>query len=122
MKKLIIAFVALEHLLFLILEMFFWNSSIGQKVFKMTPSFAASTTVIAANQGLYNGFLFAGLGWSLFEKNEILKKKLAVFFLSCVVIAGIFGAFTVGYKIFFIQAVPALIGLVLVLSNKKTNS
>lgn len=121
MKKIIIGFVAIEHLFFLIVEMFLWNTSLGQTIFKLTPEFAMSTKVLAANQGLYNGFLVGGLVWSLIERNDQFQRKLSIYFLSCVVIAGVFGAYSVGFKIFFIQACPALIGLGFVLIPIKIN-
>lgn len=102
--------VALLHAYFLILEMFLWEKPAGRKSFRTTAEFAAQSKTLAANQGLYNGFLAAGLIWGIFEGDAV-----KIFFLSCVIIAGIFGAFTVGKKIFYIQALPALIGLVILL-------
>ena len=103
--------VALSHIGFLVLEIFFWNHPIGQRIFSMTPEVAASSTVLAMNQGLYNGFLAAGLLWSLFTK----RTDTLIFFLSCVVIAGIFGGITAKLSILFIQGLPALMALMLVL-------
>lgn len=105
-----IGFVAIQHIFFLVLEMFLWTKPLGRKVFRMTPEKASSTAVLAANQGLYNGFLAAGLIWSLWSE----QLSMATFFLSCVVIAGIFGGATVNRRIFFIQAIPGVIGLVLI--------
>ncbi len=102
--------VALLHAYFLILEMFLWEKPAGRKSFRTTAEFAAQSKTLAANQGLYNGFLSAGLIWGIFAGDAV-----KIFFLSCVIIAGIFGAFTVGKKIFYIQALPALIGLVILL-------
>jgi putative membrane protein len=102
--------VALLHGYFLILEMFLWEKPAGRKSFRTTAEFAAQSKTLAANQGLYNGFLAAGLVWGIFAGDSV-----KIFFLSCVVIAGIFGGFTVGKKILYIQALPALIGLILVL-------
>ncbi len=102
--------VALLHAYFLILEMFLWEKPAGRKSFRTTAEFAAQSKTLAANQGLYNGFLSAGLVWGIFAGDAV-----KIFFLSCVIIAGIFGAFTVGKKIFYIQALPALIGLVILL-------
>ncbi len=102
--------VALLHAYFLILEMFLWEKPAGRKSFRTTVEFAAQSKTLAANQGLYNGFLAAGLVWGIFAGDAV-----KIFFLSCVIIAGIFGAFTVGKKIFYIQALPALIGLLLLL-------
>ena len=108
--------VALEHIWFLVLEMFLWQQPIGMNTFSITPEFAEATAMLAANQGLYNGFLAAGLVWALLAKRVDLK----IFFLSCVVIAGIFGGLTVGISIMYIQGLPALLALILVyLSAKK---
>jgi putative membrane protein len=90
--------------------MFLWEKPIGRKTFSTTPEYAAQSRTLAANQGLYNGFLAAGLIWGLFAGGPV-----KIFFLSCVIVAGIFGAFTVSKRIFYIQALPALIGLVLLL-------
>jgi putative membrane protein len=116
MKKLAAAFVALvalEHLYILVLEMFLWTEPAGLRAFGLTPEFAEQTAVLAANQGLYNGFLAAGLIWSLIRKDEGFP--LRVFFLGCVVIAGVFGAITAKPSILFVQAAPALVALVLTL-------
>jgi putative membrane protein len=107
--NIIIGLVALLHVYFLALEMFLWDKPTGRKVFNTTEEFAIQSKTLAANQGLYNGFLAAGLIWGLFAGAPV-----KIFFLSCVVIAGIFGAFTVSKRIFYIQALPALIGLILV--------
>lgn len=101
------AFVAVSHIGFLILEMFLWNTPTGQSAFGLTPEFAAATAVLAMNQGLYNGFLAAGLIWGLWTGEQDVKR----FFLICVVVAGVFGGFTAGTQILFIQALPALIAL-----------
>ncbi len=108
--NIIVGVVALLHGYFLILEMFLWEKPAGRKSFRTTAEFAAQSKTLAANQGLYNGFLSAGLIWGIFAGDAV-----KIFFLSCVIIAGIFGAFTVGKKIFYIQALPALIGLVILL-------
>ncbi len=107
----IIAFVALQHILFLILEMFMWEKPLGRKIFALQTDFARSTKALAANQGLYNGFLAAGLIWGLWL--GAAGKSLHIFFLLCIVIAGIFAALTVSKRIFFIQALPAAAALVL---------
>ena len=107
--------VAASHVGILILEMFFWNHPIGQKIFSMTPEVAESSSVLAMNQGLYNGFLAAGLFWGLLSNRVDIK----VFFLCCVVIAGIFGGITAKTSILFTQGLPALIALVLVLSSSR---
>ncbi len=109
--NIVIAIVALLHIYFLVLEMFFWDKPLGLKVFRQTKEAAAVSKVLAANQGLYNGFLATGLLWglSLGEAGNSIK----VFFLCCVLVAGLYGAVTVSRKILFIQALPAAIGLAL---------
>jgi len=108
--NILIGLVALLHLYFLVLEMFFWDKPRGRRVFGTTPEFAAASKSLAANQGLYNGFLAAGLIWGLFAGDPV-----KIFFLACVVVAGAFGASTVNLKILWVQAVPAAIALALVL-------
>lgn len=103
--------VALLHLYFMVLEMLLWTSPLGLKVFRNTPEKARATRVLAANQGLYNGFLVAGLAWAAASS----RVDIALFFLGCVVVAGVFGALTVSRKILFVQAMPALLGIVAVL-------
>ena len=110
--NILVAFVALQHLGFLVLEMFFWTSPTGMRVFGTTPEFAAESAVLAANQGLYNGFLAAGLVWGLIGKGESFRIK--AFFLTCVVVAGIFGGLTAKPTIVLVQGLPALVALVLV--------
>lgn len=111
--KILIAYTALLHLYFLWLEMFAWTSR-GPKVFKGFPKdLFVPTKSMAANQGLYNGFLAAGLIWSLLIEEPHWRFYVAIFFLSCVIIAGAYGAFSVSKKIFFIQGLPALIALIL---------
>lgn len=100
----LILLVALLHLYFLVLEMFLWTWPIGLKTFRNTPEKAELTRVLAANQGLYNGFLVAGLLWAVMTA----QREVALFFLACVVVAGVFGAATVSRRIFYVQAVPAL--------------
>ena len=108
-------FVALSHVGILILEMFFWDHPVGRRVFGMTPEVSASSAVLAANQGLYNGFLAAGLVWALWAGRVDLK----VFFLGCVVIAGLFGGITAKTSILFTQALPAAVALGAVLLAAK---
>nr|WP_223250751.1 DUF1304 domain-containing protein [Rhodanobacter denitrificans] len=108
----VIALVALLHLWFLILEMFLWTKPSGRRAFGITAEFAEESKALAANQGLYNGFLATGLAWSLWLGADGLGVK--VFFLACVLTAGIFGGLTASRKILWIQALPAVIGLVLV--------
>ena len=97
------AFVAVEHIAIMLLEMFFWDHPIGRQIFGMTPEVSAASSVLAANQGLYNGFLAAGLVWGLFEDS----KKIKLFFLGCVIAAGIFGGVTAKPSIIAAQALPA---------------
>jgi len=113
--KLIVLGVALLHLYFLWLEMFVWTTK-GPKVFRNFPKeLFVPTKSMAANQGLYNGFLSAGLIWSLFIEDRIWSMNVALFFLCCVAIAGIYGALSVSKKIFYIQGLPAIVGIILFL-------
>lgn len=104
-------FVAVLHVYFLILEMFLWDKPFGMKTFGMSEQKAKDTKVLAANQGLYNGFLAAGLLWSNYLGDEHNGINIRIFFLMCVIIAGSFGAMTFKPKIFFVQAVPAILAL-----------
>ena len=110
-----IALVALLHAYFLVLEMFLWDKPFGMRTFKLTPEFAAASKGLAANQGLYNGFLVAGLVWGLVLGAAGIDVK--VFFLACVVVAGLFGGATVNRNILFVQAVPGIIALALLLES-----
>lgn len=113
--QVLIVIIALLHCYFLVLEMFLWTAR-GPKVFRNFPKdLFEPTKTLAANQGLYNGFLAAGLLWSLFISNEIWQKNVALFFLGCVAVAGIYGALTASKKIFYIQALPAIVAIVLLL-------
>ena len=107
-----VAFVALQHLLFMVLEMFLWNTPAGRRIFGLDKEFARRSATLAANQGLYNGFLAAGLVWGLLTGPDGLYIKS--FFLACVIVAGSFGALTVRRSILWIQAVPGAIALALV--------
>ncbi|HXS99194.1 MAG TPA: DUF1304 domain-containing protein [Elusimicrobiota bacterium] len=110
--NLLAAFAALEHLGFLVLEMFFWTKPIGLRIFRLTPQAAESSAVLAMNQGLYNGFLAAGLVWGLSAAGpEALSIK--TFFLACMAAAGILGAATVSPRVLLVQAGPAALALVL---------
>jgi putative membrane protein len=109
---LLIVFVAIIHIFFLVLEMFLWTKAFGLKTFRMTQDKAHTTSVLAKNQGLYNGFLAAGLIWSLFVENLVFAQQVATFFLTCVSAAGIYGALTVNKRILFIQGLPAILGLI----------
>lgn len=110
-SQLLIGFIATLHIYILWLEMFAWTTR-GKKVFKTIPEDQfEKTKVMAANQGLYNGFLAAGLIWSLVIQDDDWSANVALFFLSCVLVAGIYGAITASKRILFVQAVPALLGL-----------
>jgi putative membrane protein len=106
----LVALVALLHVYFMTLEMFLWDRPFGRRTFGLTPEFATASKTLAANQGLYNGFLAAGLVWGLWLGDAGWAVK--VFFLGCVVVAGVFGALTVNRKILFVQALPAAVALV----------
>lgn len=109
--ELLIGFVALEHLYILWLEMFAWTTQ-GKKTFKsFPPDLFEKTKSLAANQGLYNGFLAAGLVWSLLIEDAAWRINVAYFFLGCVIVAGLFGALTAQRSIFFVQALPAILAL-----------
>lgn len=112
----LIALIAIQHFYILYMEMFAWET-LGKKTFKgsMPDHLFSPTKTLAANQGLYNGFLATGLLWSLWIVDPIWAKNIAVFFLFCVMVAGIFGAMTASKKIFFVQALPAIITLCLLL-------
>jgi putative membrane protein len=117
-SAILIAFMALEHLYILWLEMFAWTTR-GRKTFKsLPPEMFEPTKSLAANQGLYNGFLAAGLIWSLLIEDPHWHTNVATFFLGCVIVAGVYGALTAQRSIFFVQALPALIALVVVLINR----
>jgi putative membrane protein len=113
LTNVLVGLVAALHVYFLILEAFLWDTPYGRKVFGLTPEFAAASKALAANQGLYNGFLAAGLVWGLTLGDAGVAVK--IFFLACVVIAGVVGAATVSRKILFIQALPAAAALLLLL-------
>ena len=113
--NMLVGLVALLQLYFLWFEMFAWTTR-GRKVFKkFPPELFEPTKPLAANQGLYNGFLAAGLIWTYFITDPIWKTNIALFFLSCIAVAGIYGALTADKKIFFVQALPAIIAIVLIL-------
>ena len=111
--NLMVALVAALHGYFLVLEMFLWTRPLGLKTFRNTPEKAADSAVLAANQGLYNGFLAAGLIWGLVHAVPAFAFQIKTFFLLCVVVAGIYGAATVSRRILFVQAAPAAIALIL---------
>jgi putative membrane protein len=111
----LVGLVALIHLYIVYLEMVLWDTPRGYKAFKLTPEFASASKVLAANQGLYNGFLAAGLIWGLYLGEAGFQVK--IFFLLCVAIAGLYGAATVGRRILFIQTVPAVVALIALALN-----
>ena len=113
LANVLVGLVALSHVGFLVLEMFFWDHPVGRRIFSMTPEVAASSARLAANQGLYNGFLAAGLVWALWSG----RRELKIFFLGCVIVAGIFGGFTAKTSILLTQALPAALALVGVLAG-----
>jgi putative membrane protein len=114
LANILVGLVALLHIGFLVLEMFFWNHPIGRKRFGLTPEFARESAALAANQGLYNGFLAAGLIWGLVINSTPIK----IFFLICVLIAGIYGGLTARRTILYIQALPALLALIAVFLSR----
>ena len=109
LAKLLVALVAALHLYFLVLEMFLWTAPAGRRAFGTTPEFAEASKTLAANQGLYNGFLAAGLLCGLGHAG----RSVTTFFLVCVIVAGVYGAITVSRKILFVQALPAALALLL---------
>ena len=111
--NLLVALVAVLHVYFLVLEMFLWQKPLGLKTFRNSPEKAAETAVLAANQGLYNGFLAAGLVWGLLHGAPAFGFQIKAFFLLCVIVAGVYGAATVSRRILYVQAAPAAIALVL---------
>lgn len=114
--RLFVLLVAIEHFGILVLEMFFWNHPIGQRTFGMTPEVSAASALLAANQGLYNGFLAVGLWWGLFSD----RREVKLFFLGCVIAAGVFGGLTAKTSILFTQGLPAVIALILTLIAPRT--
>jgi putative membrane protein len=119
LSGILVAIVALEHVYFLYLEMFAWTAPRTLKAFGNTKEGAAATKVLAANQGLYNGFLAAGLMWALIHPNAVVGYQLKVFFLLCVIIAAVYGGMTAKRSILFVQGGPALLALVvLFLTNR----
>ena len=109
----LVALVALLHVYFLILEMFLWTKPLGLKTFRNSQEKANDSAVLAANQGLYNGFLAAGLVWGLFHPTPAFAFQIKVFFLLCVIVAGAYGAYTVSQRILFVQAAPAALALIM---------
>lgn len=107
----LVVLVALEHFWFLVLEMFLWTKPLGLKTFHNTPEFAQQSAALAKNQGLYNGFLAAGLLWGTLHPAPAVGREIQVFFLACIVVAALFGAWTVSRRILLIQGLPALLAL-----------
>ena len=116
----LVALVAIEHVYILVLEMFLWTKPAGLRAFALTQEFADQTAVLAANQGLYNGFLAAGLIWGLIRKED--GYPVRVFFLCCVIVAGVFGAITAKPSILFVQAAPALVALIFTMLARRSMS
>jgi len=114
LAAILVALVALLHVWFLVLEMFLWTKPLGLKTFRNTEERARASATLAANQGLYNGFLAAGLLWGLLTEPPSQAVAVKTYFLGCVIVAGAYGAFTVSKRIFFVQAVPAILALALV--------
>jgi putative membrane protein len=111
----LVALVALIHAYIVVLEMLMWDTPRGRKAFGTTPEFSAASKVLAANQGLYNGFLVAGLAWALLLGATTAGRPQSLFFLGCVFVAGLYGAATVSRRILFVQSVPAALGLAAVM-------
>jgi putative membrane protein len=111
--NMLVALVAALHVYFLVLEMFLWTKPLGLKTFRNSPEKAQESAVLAANQGLYNGFLAAGLIWGLVQAVPGFAFQIKVFFLLCVIVAGVYGAATVSRRILFVQAAPAALALIL---------
>src|ERR1700694_3378091 len=109
----LVALVAALHVYFLVLEMFLWTKPLGLRTFHNSPEKAADSAVLAANQGLYNGFLAAGLVWGLVQSVPGFAFQIKMFFLLCVIVAGVYGAATVSRRLLFVQAAPAAIALIL---------
>ena len=114
LANVLVGLVAALHLYFLVLEMFLWTTPTGRRTFGLDPTFAEQSKTLAANQGLYNGFLAAGLVWGLVADRADVK----LFFLACVIVAGVYGAATVNRRILFVQAVPALLAFLAVLVSR----
>lgn len=111
----LILFVAIEHFAFLYLEMFLWTKETGRKVFGHSKEEADKTKILASNQGLYNGFISAGLVWGFFHANLEFGSQIVLFFLGCVIVAGIYGATTAKISILYLQAFPAMLTMALIL-------
>ncbi|HXU45531.1 MAG TPA: DUF1304 domain-containing protein [Thermoanaerobaculia bacterium] len=119
LARVFVGLVAALHLYFLVLEMFLWTKPAGRRAFGLSRELAEATKGLAANQGLYNGFLAAGLIWGLALSPASFGVSVQIFFLACVLVAGLFGAATASRKILFVQALPALVALALVLASPR---
>lgn len=117
LRTILVGLVALEHLYFLYLEMFAWTTPRVQRAFGTTPEFARESKALAANQGLYNGFLAAGLIWSLIHPSAATGREIQLFFLGCVLLAAVYGGLTARRTILAIQGIPALLALIAVLAT-----
>ena len=115
LATILVALVALIHLYIVLLEMVWWSGPRGQKAFGLTPEFAQATKALAANQGLYNGFLAAGLIWGLVHPVAEFAWQIQLFFLTCVAVAGLFGAATASRRILFVQTLPAVLAMLAVI-------
>ncbi|GGA42308.1 membrane protein [Paenibacillus physcomitrellae] len=111
----LVALVAIEHLYILVLEMFLWTTPRGRKTFGTTPELAEASKSLAANQGLYNGFLAAGLVWGIFHPDAAFGRQIEIFFLICVLVAALYGGATAKRSILLMQGLPALVALLAVL-------
>lgn len=118
LANIIVGIVAFSHLWFMVLEMFLWTDPIGMRTFGTTPEFAEASASLAANQGLYNGFLAAGIIWAAFTKQISVLK----FFLLCVITAGVFGAVTAKLSILYVQGLPALLAFALITLSHRTEA
>ncbi|MBM3462423.1 MAG: DUF1304 domain-containing protein [Armatimonadetes bacterium] len=114
LAKIITLMIAVQHVYILYLEMFAWDKPLGRKIFRTTKEFAVESAALAKNQGLYNGFLAAGLFWSLTVPDPAMAVALQKFFLGCVAVAGVYGGLTAARNILFVQGLPAIVGLIVV--------
>lgn len=118
LASILVGLVALEHLYFLYLEMFAWTQPATRRAFGLTAEFAQASKALAANQGLYNGFLVAGLVWSLLHPDTAIAFQLRCFFLSCVIVAALYGAYSVKLRILYLQGTPAIAALAISLLSR----
>ena len=118
-KMILLSIVALLHIYFLVLEMFLWTKPLVLKTFNMTEAEALDKAVLAGNQGLYNGFLAAGIIWAMLHPNPLFSQQISIFFLSCVIIAALYGGYTVSSRILMIQGSPAVIAMIFLLFFQK---